>query len=389
MKMFSFKYDLRRFLLLLTGLVYFGAPGFSQVKKIKDVVVYSDTAFYTAFPSVVKFKNGELMVAFRRAPNRIIFGEKGNNHVDHNSYLVSVRSKDGDNWTKYPDLIYAHPFGGSQDPCLLRLKDGTLLCASYGWQQVRESGIPNLKQPYFEAGGYIFLGGYVVRSVDNGKTWQGPYYPPHIEPEVYYNAYGQKVPAYNRGALYEAKDGRILWIVAAHDSTRRTSNHLLISKDKGLTWQYISEVAKDPKISFNEASVYETPKGDIIGFLRTEGFGDQAVIARSTDGGKTFSWESMGFQGHPLTATRLPDNRVLLVYGYRHKPYGIRARILNAECTDWKISKEFVLRDDGGNTDIGYPWSVVLSGNRVLVVYYFNKDNGTRHIAGTIIEIQP
>lgn len=388
MKMFSFnQYDLRWFL-LLTGIVCSGVPGFSQIKKIKDVIVYNDTAFYTAFPSVVQLKSGELMVAFRRAPNRIIFGEKGNNHVDHNSYLVSVKSRDGETWTKSPQLLYAHAFGGSQDPCLLRLKDGTLLCTSYGWQQVRENGLQHLKQPYFETGGYIFLGGYVIRSADDGKTWQGPYYPPHIEPEIYYNAYGQKAPAYNRGALYEAKDGRILWIVAVHDSSNKTSNYLLASKDKGLTWEYISEVAKDAKISFNEASVYETPKGDIIGFLRTENFEDQAVIARSADGGKTFSWESMAFQGHPLMASRLPDKRVLLVYGYRHKPYGIRARVLNAECTDWKTAKEFVLRDDGGNTDIGYPWSVILPGNRVLVVYYFNKDNANRYIAGTILEIK-
>jgi hypothetical protein len=351
--------------------------------------VYSDTAFYSAFPSVVKLKNGDLMVAFRRAPNRIIFGEKGNNHVDHNSYLVSVKSKDGTTWMKDPELIYAHPFGGSQDPCLLQLKDGTLICTSYGWQAVRQSGIPNLKQPYFETAGYFFLGGYVVRSVDGGKTWKGPYYPPHVKAERNFNPYGVEVPAYNRGALYEAKDGRILWIVAATDSIRKTSNYLLISKDKGITWEYSGDVAKDAKVSFNEASVYETPKGDIIGFLRTANYDDQAVIACSKDGGKTFSWESMGFQGHPLTATRLPDNRVLLVYGYRHKPYGIRARILNAECTDWKTSKEFVLRDDGGSTDIGYPWSVVLSNNKVLVVYYFNKDNGVRHIAGTIVEIQP
>lgn len=378
-----------RFFLLIVCIAHLGTPCFSQIKKIKDVVVYSDTTFYSTFPSVVKLKNGELMVAFRRAPNRIIFGEKGNNHVDHNSYLVSVKSKDGENWMKAPQLLYAHAFGGSQDPCLLRLKDGTLLCTSYGWTTVRPEGIPNLKQPYFEAGGYIFLGGYVVRSVDDGKTWQGPYYPPHIKPERHFNAYGQELPAYNRGALYEAKDGTVLWIVAAHDSIKKTSNYLLASKDKGLTWEYVSEVARDANVSFNEASVYETPAGDIVGFLRTANMDDQAVIARSKDGGKTFSWESMGFQGHPLTATRLPDNRVLLVYGYRHKPYGIRARILNAECTDWKTSKEFVLRDDGGNTDIGYPWSVVLSGNRVLVVYYFNKENSNRYIAGTVIEIQP
>lgn len=360
----------------------------SGIRKIKDVVIYSDTAFYSAFPSVVKKPDGELLVAFRRAPNRQIFGEKGNNHVDHNSYLVMVRSKDAERWSKKTDLIYAHPFGGSQDPCMLQLRDGTILCTSYGWQSVRPDGVPNLKRPYFEASGYIFLGGYLVRSTDGGKTWSEAVYPPSIPPEINYNAYRQKVPAYNRGALYEAKDGRVLWIVAAFDSTRKTSNYLLTSKDKGLTWEYTGEVAKDPKILFNEASVYETPKGDIIGFLRTANYDDQAVIARSKDGGKTFTWQSMGFQGHPMNALRLPDNRVLITYGYRHKPFGIRARILNAECTDFKTAPEVVLREDGGNGDIGYTWPVQLDKDRVLVVYYFNKENGVRHIAGTILEIK-
>lgn len=388
MKIFSFnQYDLQWFL-LLTGMMCFGTPGFSQVKKIKDVLIYSDTAFFAAFPSVVKLKNGELMVAFRRAPNRQIFGEKGNNHVDHNSYLVMVRSRDAEHWSKKPELIYAHPFGGSQDPCMLQLKDGTILCTSYGWQSVRSDGIPNLKRPYFEAAGYFFLGGYLVRSTDGGKTWGEAIYPPSIPPEINYNAYGQKVPAYNRGALYEAKDGRVLWIVAAYDSSRKTSNYLLTSKDKGVTWEYTGEVAKDPKILFNEASVYETPKGDIVGFLRTANFDDQAVIARSKDGGKTFKWESMGFQGHPLNALRLPDSRVLLTYGYRHQPFGIRARILNAECTDFKTAPEIVLREDGGNGDIGYTWPVQLDKNRVLIVYYFNKNDGIRHIAGTILEVK-
>ncbi len=354
-------------------------------RKVKDVVIYRDSLFYSTFPSVVKKPDGELLVAFRRAPNRNMYGEQNNNHVDHNSYLVGVRSMDGETWTPDPDLIYAHAFGGSQDPCLLQLKDGTLLCASYGWTTVR--GDVKVKQPYFESGGFIFLGGYLVRSTDGGKTWEGPYYPPHVAQERHYNVFSEPVPAYNRGALYEAKDGRILWIVAAHDSVKKTSNYLLVSKDKGLTWEYSGVVAEDPAVSFNEASVIETPKGDIVGLLRTAGFDDQAVIARSTDGGKTFHWQSMRFQGHPLNALQLPDGRVLVTYGYRHKPFGIRARILNAECTDWDTAQEIVLRTDGGNGDLGYTWPVQLDENRVLVVYYFNKENGLRHIAGTIMEI--
>lgn len=357
------------------------------VHKIKDIVIYKDTAFFSSFPSIIKKRDGELLLAFRRAPDRKIFGEKGTNHVDPNSYLVMLHSKDGEHWTNTTDLLYSHPFGGSQDPCLLQLRDGTIVCTSYGWAFLRSDGLPRLKQPVFEAGGATFLGGYLVRSTNGGKEWDEAVYPPHIAPERNYNAYGKLAPAYNRGALYEAKDGRILWIVAAHDSLKKTSNHLIISNDKGLTWEYSAPVAADPEVSFNEASVYETPKGDIIGFLRTAKYDDRAVIARSTDGGKSFKWQSMGFQGHPLQALRLPDNRVLLSYGYRHKPFGIRARILNAECTDFSTAPEIILRDDGGGSDIGYPWAVQLDKKRVLIVYYYNIDNGTRHIAGTILEI--
>jgi len=361
------------------------------VVKVKDVVIYKDERFHSAFPSVIRLPAGELCVAFRRAPDRKIFGEPHTNHTDPNSYLVMVRSRDGEHWTEDPELIYAHPFGGSQDPSLIQLRDGTILCPSYGWAFVRPGGIANLREPYLEAGeGVVFLGGYILRSTDGGESWEGPIYPPGIAPEQRYNALGIPVPAYNRGAMCEGSNGKVYWIVAATDTCKglKTSNHLLVSGDKGLTWEYSGLVAEDDKASFNEASVYETPKGDLVGFIRTAGMDDQACIARSSDGGKTFTWELMGFQGHPLNAMRLPDTRVLLTYGYRHAPYGIRARILNAECTDYKTAPEIILRDDGGGRDLGYSWPVLLDSNRVLVVYYFNVDNGTRHIAGTILNIK-
>lgn len=382
---------------MLSGPLYGQSSGktdqTTSVKKLRDFIIYEDAQFYSSFPSVIKKGDGEIIVAFRRAPDRKIFQENGSSHVDPNSYLVYVRSADNAvSWSKQPELLYAHAFGGSQDPCLLQLRDGTILCTSYGWAFVREQGLENLKQPVFKnKEGSVFLGGYVLRSTDGGKSWDGPLYPPNIPAEVKYTALGDPLPAYNRGALWEGRDGRIFWVVAAGadpENLGRTSNYLLISEDKGLSWKYSSAVAVDDKVAFNETSVYETPKGDLVAFIRTAHLEDQACIARSTDGGKSFGqWESMGFQGHPLQALRLPDNRVFLVYGYRHKPYGIRARILNAECTDYRTAEEIVIRTDGANSDIGYPWAVMLDDNRVLVTYYFNVDNGTRHIAGSVLQI--
>lgn len=360
------------------------------VVKVKDIIIYKNNLMYSSFPSIEKTSKGDFILAFRRAPDRRIFGEPYTNHVDPNSYLMMMRSKDGIHWPEQPDLLYADPFGGSNDPCLLTLKDGNMLCASYGWSFVRSSGLPNLKKPFLQVtkDPVIFQGGYLLHSVDQGKTWQGPDYPPHINPEVYFNSLGRPLPAYNRGALYQGKNGRLYWMVAAHEITGRTSVHLIISDDNGKTWNYESPVAVDPKVVFDETSAYVTPKGDVVAFLRTESFNDTACIARSTDGGKSFGkWQSMGFQGHPLHALRLPDNRVLVTYGYRHKPYGIRARILNAECSDFSTAPEIILRDDSGNGDVGYSWSVMLDNKHILVVYYFNKNNGPRYIAGTLLKL--
>ena len=40
------------------------------VRKVKDVMIYEDAQYYSSFPSIVKGKNGEFLVAFRRAPDR-------------------------------------------------------------------------------------------------------------------------------------------------------------------------------------------------------------------------------------------------------------------------------------------------------------------------------
>lgn len=368
-----------------------GTSAPTSLHKVQDLVIYQDPRFYAAFPSVVRRPTGELLVAFRRAPNRLLMGAKANTHTDPNSYLVLVRSRDGGrSWSESPEPIFAHPLGGSQDPCLLQLRDGTLLCTSYGWALVNPDYARTLTNT-LRHGSFAFLGGYVLRSTDGGRTWQGPFLPPHVSADATVDALGNPVPAYNRGALCEGRDGRLYWVVAANASVspRRTETHLLISSDQGRTWQHAGPVARDEKVTFNETALYETPRGDLVAFMRTANFDDQTVVARSTDRGRSFQpWQSAGWRGHPHHAVRLPDKRVLLVYGYRHQPFGIRARVLNPECTDYQTAPEIVLRDDGGNTDLGYPWATMIARDRVLVVYYFNAGDGIRHIAGSVLAIR-
>jgi len=359
------------------------------VTRLKDVVAYRDDAFYSAFPSIVRRPDGELLIAFRRAPEGRKYGQSKITHTHPNSQLVLVRSTDnGETWTKQPQLIAADPRGGSQDPCMVQLDDQSILCASYGWALIPKTVGQHLKAP-MRHGDFVFMGGTMYRSTDGARLWSEIALPP-VRDEKRLGPDNQPVPAFNRGAICQGKDGRLFWVVARQDPDAKiTSTHLMTSSDRGTTWTYSCPVAEDEKVTFNETSIYETPKGDLVAFLRTANFDDNTVIARSTDGGKSFTkWESAGWKGHPHYALRLPNERVLLVYGYRHKPYGVRARVLNAECTDFKDAPEIVLRDDGGGYDLGYPWATMLDNDRALVVYYFNENDGTRYIGGTLLAIE-
>jgi sialidase-1 len=361
------------------------------MRKCEDLIIYRDERFYAAFPSIVSRPDGELLVAFRRAPDRRKFFAPGVTHCDPNSYLVLVRSRDlGNSWSEEPELIYAHPFGGSQDPCMVQLDDGSLLVSSYAWMLLPEEGVEKADGTLHPVFGwkFTFMGGYLMRSFDVGHSWEGPILPPPLE-EQKTSFPGVSIPAMNRGAMTQGSDGSVYWAVATDpkDNPGKTQLNLLVSDTWGEEWEHLGLIAKDEKVVFNETSMIETVGGDLVAFVRTADFDDHGVVVRSKDMGRNWEpWEDMEVIGHPYHALRLPDDRVFLTYGYRHEPYGIRGRVLDPECTDFS-GEEIVLRDDGGGRDLGYCWSCLTGDGRVLVVYYFNEEEGTRHIAGTFLEL--
>ena len=80
---------------------------------------------------------------------------------------------------------------------------------------------------------------------------------------------------------------------------------------------------------------------------------------------------------------RMRDKRLALTYGYRLKPYGIRARISPDDGSTW--GEEIILRSDGGTWDLGYPRTVQRSDGKLVTVYYFADSAASdRYIAATI-----
>ena len=111
-------------------------------------------------------------------------------------------------------------------------------------------------------------------------------------------------------------------------------------------------------------------------------------LYQSEDEGTSWTYlsrpvENAGNGGNPPAMLLLEDGRVCITYGYRDAPFGIRAVLSDDGGTTW--SEDIVLRDDGGNHDVGYTRSVQRADGQVVTVYYYDDHpDSERYIAATI-----
>lgn len=141
------------------------------------------------------------------------------------------------------------------------------------------------------------------------------------------------------------------------------------------------------------------PGNKIIAMLRTNDrslpkemkAADAAYLYQSDSYDRGLRWtepRNAGIWGHPAHLFYLQEKRnILCVYGYRKKPFGIRACLSSDFGQSWDLENEIIISDDGSGIDLGYPVSVQLEDERILAVYYFYKEGKVRFIACSIYKI--
>jgi hypothetical protein len=111
-------------------------------------------------------------------------------------------------------------------------------------------------------------------------------------------------------------------------------------------------------------------------------------LYRSDDGGATWRFfakpvDDTGSNGNPPDMLALQDGRLVLVYGYRSPPYGVRVVFSRDQGASWSLP--VALRDDGGHWDLGYSRTVQRPDGKLVTVYYFtDSKESLRYIAATI-----
>jgi len=199
-----------------------------------------------------------------------------------------------------------------------------------------------------------WLGHWTQRSTDSGATWEEPV---------------RSVGSTPHGPI-EVDDGRLLYLGSGtFDGTHGLT--VEESTDQGRSWQIIGTVPQPEGIGLGEPYMVEARSGKLIGLFRygTSKLEEKFMFqGESHDGGRTWTEPvKTSILGYPAHMIRLPDDRILLVYGVRVPPFGERARVSVDEGETW--SDEIVLCTDT-SPDLGYPASAQLEDGSILTIYY-------------------
>jgi hypothetical protein len=148
------------------------------------------------------------------------------------------------------------------------------------------------------------------------------------------------------------------------------------STEDGTDFHFLSSIAPDrnggPPFMYPRGVAL--PNGRLLCVLRRDrdwAAAQWTEIYSSDDGGGTWQFLSRATDfGAPSAPVLLSDGRLVLVYGRRMDPPGIRAVVSQDGGRSW--SPEIIVRQDAGSWDIGYPRAWEYAPGRVGVVYYYN-----------------
>ena len=212
-----------------------------------------------------------------------------------------------------------------------------------------------------------WLGCWVRRSTDGGKTWGD-----HLE-------IGVNSP---HGPI-QLSDGRLLY---AGKALWNEKKELVVkeSLDDGVTWRRTGAIpipGGESLDHYHEVHAVENNDGTIIALIRFHASDISGYFmqqSESHDGGKTWTVaHSTGVWGYPPHLLKLSDGRIVVVYGHRREPYGEYACVSYDGGMTWDADNPIMLAP-AMNGDLGYPASVELDDGSIFTLYYQVDEPGEK-----------
>lgn len=258
-----------------------------------------------------------------------------------------------------------------------------------GRASILVEGVQDMQAPGFAMrlrGEHFFI------SLDKGHTWQGPYLlPAFAEVQGQTNARTSYIVTGPQRALF------FMTTRSGGTDGERGRAYAMRTQDGCKTFEFLGwmspelvpqakpqELAK-PIFSIMPSVVRVGADHYVAAMRQRIDRRKWTDVFESKDGGRTWTFLSKAESGsnNPPALVRLADGKTLaLLYGYRGRDLGVRARVSADNGQSW--SDEYILRKDALSWDIGYPRAHVLPSGEVLVIYYYTTPaHEQQHIAAT------
>jgi sialidase-1 len=339
------------------------------VEVIETKVISQQPWFYHGWPTVTRCANGDL---------RVVYSGGRDYHICPFGRLEMMHSRDeGSTWTL--PRVLEDSILDDRDSGIVESSKGTLLVStfnSYAYQGHLENPARLLNKTFGAESPAILKrwktmdsattqaqknadrGHWMLRSTDGGVSWSRRY----------------RVPGYSPHGPINLLDGRLFY---ATSNGKEAAAHL--SEDDGLTWEEISGMDLRP----GEMHAVQASDGAIVVQVRDkiatpDGKENNTSQIISVDGGKTWSEKRKVADGYPSHLLRLADGTLLMTYGWRQAPFGIRGKFSSDHGRSW--SEEFILSDDAASWDLGYPSSVELHDGALLTLWYESPKNSYKAV---------
>ena len=310
---------------------------FRRFPSASEVYLCRDRGYFPVLTSV----GGDEILAVVRA---------GAGHVGVTGRLEAIRSVDGGRTWAAP-VVIVDSGADDRNPAVGVAPDGTVVLAYHAQGSYGEDGswMPQLRRVQMRQ----------TRSRDGGRSWEDNR-PLGVEGMEKHSPFGR---------IVTLPGGTMLLPLYGSDSPSGDDAgdcaYILRSDDHGRTWDRPSLIAE----GYNETALLSTGDGVLIAAMRSVHDGGLISVCRSTDGGCTWDAPSevTREREHPADLTLLSNDWVLMVYGVRHDPFGVQARVSKDGGRRW--SGPMIVCDDLGDSDLGYP-STVRLGERLVTAYY-------------------
>ncbi len=290
-----------------------------------------------------------------------------------------------DLWSYNPSPKERHHNGSRIAPYMARSHDG-----GRTWKgEEKPANEKPLSEYDFESPGFairLWQGNYFL-SVDRGKTWGGPIALPVVD----------GIPNYARSNyIVTGPDSALLFLSTKLTAEQPPRTYVSELRDGAVS--FLSWIGKDfferahlkpNPAAYNHSimpSAVKTGKDHYVCAVRQRIDKDRwSDIYESTDAGKTWQFVSELERGsdNPVSLVALGGESIAAIYGWRMKPYGLRARISHDSGRTW--GDTVILRDDAANNDIGYTRAAMRKDGSVVILYYYTTaTTPEQHIAATI-----